>query len=339
MDSKLRVAIIGAGRMGRRHIQAVRELGHSIVGVADPSKQSLDLARSEQGITEDLHFLDSLDLLQKTNPECVIIGSTAPSHAPLTCAAAKLGARYILCEKPMATSLAECDLMLETCSRTGTYLAINHQMRFMDTYLEPKRLLDEAGGVVSIQSIAGNMGLVMNGTHMFEMVNIVMGERLQEVTAWLSPDKVPNPRGAEFNDNAGCVFGRTFSGKRFFLECSAELGHGVKSVYSARYGQVFVDELAGFIYSTIREESYRSLPTTRYGMPGINIQKNIPGPDMVHLSKLVLSSLLSNTNFPNGEDGRAAVAAAVAAIESHERGHIAVKIDHALPKERKFPWA
>lgn len=339
MNQKLRIAIIGVGRMGRRHIKAAQELGHIIVGVADPSKQSLDLARSEHGVDENLHFTDALELIQKTMPECVIIGSTAPSHAPITCAAAKHGAQYILCEKPMATSLAECDLMLDACSHSGTLLAINHQMRFMDTYLEPKRLLAEAGGVVSIQSIAGNMGLVMNGTHMFEMVNIVMDERLNEVTAWLSPDRVPNPRGPEFHDNAGCVFATTPSGKRFFMECSADLGHGVKSVYSGRYGQVFVDELGGMIYSTIRDESYRNLPTTRYGMPGVTTQKLIPAPDLTQLSKLVLNSLVMRKNFPSGEDGRAALATAVAVIESHERGHKPVKIDAALPRERKFPWA
>src|SRR5947209_5488247 len=68
------------------------------------------------------------------------------------------GARFILGEKPLAASRADCDRMLAACRRHGVRLAVNHQMRFMEQYTEPKRLVqtEEFGGLSSVIVIAGS---------------------------------------------------------------------------------------------------------------------------------------------------------------------------------------
>jgi predicted dehydrogenase len=55
--------------------------------------------------------------------------------------AAEAGASHILVEKPMAISLIECEMVLKVCARHGARLAVNHQMRFMEQYTEPKRIV------------------------------------------------------------------------------------------------------------------------------------------------------------------------------------------------------
>lgn len=339
MNTGIRAVLLGAGRMGRRHLQAARDLNCHIVGVADPNNDALEITQKEQSLAPALLFTDPLRMLEQTRPECVIVATTAPSHGILTCAAAEVGAKYVLCEKPMATSLADCDRMMDVCHRMGTRLAINHQMRFMEQYCEPKRILIEAGGFTGVQVCAGNMGAVMNGTHYFEMMRFMSGEPIAEVAAWFSGERVPNPRGPDFFDQAGSIRAITNSGRRFYLECSADQGHGVTTTFAARYGQVFVDELAGLMYATVRESSHRELPTTRYGMPATNTIRAIPAPDMVVLSRRVLQALLSGEDYPSGSDGRAAVAAAVAAYISNEESHRMVRMDDTLPRERNFPWA
>lgn len=338
----MRTVILGVGRMGRRHIQVVHNLGLDLVGICDQNPEALALAAKEHGVPPALHFADAAALLQAAQPDCVIVATTAPSHCEYTSMAAEAGAKFILCEKPMAISLAECDRMLEACARYGARLAINHPMRFMEQYTEPKRIVEseDFGGLTSVTVVAGNFGMAMNGTHYLEMFRYMTDEPTVEVTAWLSPDKVPNPRGPQFEDRAGSVRLVTASGKRSYLDAGYDQGHGVTVIYSGRYGQLIVDEVAGSMHLAVREEEHRGLPTTRYGTPGLERTQKLRCGDVVPLSRAVLQALLEGDNFPTGEQGRLAVAVLVAAYVSDERGHATVRLDQDdLPRERIFPWA
>ena len=337
----MKIAVIGAGRMGRTHVQVVRDLGLELVGICDMSIDALALAGEECGVRPDQRFTDASELFQRLRPECVIVATTAPSHCAYTCAAAESGARYILCEKPMAVSLAECDRMIEVCRSEGAELAVNHQMRFMEQYTEPKRIVrsEAFGGLTSVTIVAGNFGMANNGTHYFEMFRYMTDEAPDQATAWFSDEPVINPRGPEFEDRAGAVRLTTPAGKRFYMEIGADQGHGMKVVYSGRHGQLVVDELAGEMHLAVREEQHRSSPTTRYGMPWIETVQEIRPAELSGPSKAVLDALINNRCAPSGYEGRLAVETLVASYVSHENGHKSVSIDGDLPRERVFPWA
>ena len=232
--------------------------------------------------------------------------------------------------------------MLEVCARSGTELAVNHQMRFMEQYTEPKRIIesDAFGGLSSITVVGGNFGMAMNGTHYFEMFRYMTDEYPAEVSAWFSPGKVPNPRGPQFEDRAGAVRLISASGKRFYMEISADQGHGVQVIYTGPYGQLVVDELAGNAKLITRDEDCRNLASTRYGTPAIEKTFKIEPADVIGPSRSVLNALLNKTNFPSGKDGRLAVSLLVGVYVSDENGHRPVQIDEEpLPRERVFPWA
>lgn len=327
--------------MGLRHVEVVRQLGLDLVGVADARPEALKLAVDDHGVHAGACFSDARDALRKCSAECVIIATTAPSHAELVIDAAERGAEWILCEKPLGVSLAECDEMIGACERAGALLAVNHQMRFMEQYITPKRMLESEafGGFESVTVVAGNFGLAMNGTHYMEMFRFMAGEPPAAVGAWFSDEIVPNPRGAQFQDRAGAVRAVTASGKRFYLDASAGQGHGMTALYAARNGQIVVDELSGHLRSVVREAEHRSLPTTRYGMPAEERTEKITPADSTAPTRAVLSSLLSGEGFPTGQEGRLAVAALVAAHVSHDAGGRMVALDDALPRNRVFPWA
>jgi len=338
----MKAAVIGTGRMGRRHVQVIREMGLSLSGACDLSSEAREQCRDEFNLSPDQIFTNATEMLEATNPECVIIATTSPTHCENTCLAAEHGAKFILCEKPMAVSLEQCDRMVDTCKKTGTLLAINHQMRFMEQYTEPKKMMqsDAFGGLSSVTVVAGNFGLAMNGTHYFEMFRYLTDETPREVTAWFSMGHVPNPRGAQFQDRAGSIRITTESGKRFYLDVSDDQGHGVNVIYSGRNGQIFIDELQGKMLSSVRKVECRELPTTRYGTPAENSERDIEPADAFAPTKSVLKALLTKTNFPTGTEGRLAVATLVCAYCSHERGHMPVAIeDKNLPLQRTFPWA
>lgn len=337
----MKTVVIGVGRMGRRHVQVVQELGLDLAGVADSLPDSLEACGKERGVPAEKRFTDGGAMLDRLRPECVVVSTTAPTHAELVCRAAELGASIILCEKPMAVSLAQCDRMLEACKKSGTRLAINHQMRFMEQYTSPRGLLDSAafGGMTSMSVVAGNFGLAMNGTHYLEAFRFMAGAEPAEVSAWFSADKVANPRGAQFEDRAGVIVARTKSGKRFTLDASADQGHGMVVTYAARNGHLMVDELDGFLRLAVREDEHRALPTTRYGMPHKVETRSITPADAIAPTRAVLSALLAGKDYPTGEDGRMAVASLVAAYLSDEKGGVPAAVDASLPKDREFPWA
>lgn len=338
----MKTVVLGTGRMGRRHIQVVREMGLDLVGICDPNQESLLLAQKEQAVPSELHYTNAQDLIREKIPECVVVASTAPSHREYTEFAASMGAKYILCEKPMSISLADCDAMIETCKKYGAHLAVNHQMRFMEQYTEPKKLLqtEDLGGLSSITVVAGNFGMAMNGSHYFEMFRYMTDESPKSVSAWFSEGRVPNPRGAEFEDRAGSIRLVSNSEKRFYMETSADQGHGIQVIYAAKYGQIIVDELAGKMRMIYREEQYRQLPTTRYGMPAVISESHIKPADAIAPSRAVLESLLSGSDHPTGEDGRLAVSVLVAAYVSNENDHKSVDLEAmSAYRQRVFPWA
>jgi predicted dehydrogenase len=317
-------------------------MGLDLVGICDTRPESLALAGAEHSIAAESQFSNADQMFAQTRPECVIVSTTAPSHCDYTCAAAEAGVRFILCEKPMATSLAQCDRMIRVCEEKAVKLAINHPMRFMEQYTESKRLAQSEafGGLTSVTVIGGNVGLAMNGTHLFEMFRFMTDEDPAEVTGWLMPEKVLNPRGAEFEDHGGAVRVSTSSGRRLYLELGSDQGHGILIVIYGRYGRIIVDPLAGLITASMREEQYRDSTTTRYNLPEVKTEQRIAAASAVEPSRRALDALLQYENFPTGEQGRQAMEVLIAAYVSDENGHIPMGLSGTkLPRDRKFPWA
>jgi predicted dehydrogenase len=341
-STTMKAAVIGTGRMGHQHIEILRLQGIPVVALCDVQLDSVKQAGAKYGINASACYTDPQRLFGEARPELVVVATTAPSHCDLTCQAAEGGARAILCEKPMAISLAECDRMIEKCRCHDVRLAVNHQMRFMEQYTEPKRIThtEAFGGLRSVAVIAGNFGLAMNGTHYFEMFRYLTDEEPAEVTAWFSPEKLSNPRGVQFNDSGGCVRLTTPTGRRFYLDASGDQGHGFQALYAGRNGQLSVDEATGEMRLTQRERAHRSEPTARYLMPFTITTQTIQPADSIAPTRAVLEALLKGENYPTGEEARLTVHILAAAHISNEQGHRSVPLDDvAIDPLRVFPWA
>src|SRR5579864_5660825 len=111
----MKICVIGVGRMGRRHVAAARNAGFAVAGVFDQSPEALATTLAECNVDETMAFADAGKMLAAVRPDAVVVSTTAPSHCDYVCAAAAAGARHILCEKPMASSLEECDRMIAAC--------------------------------------------------------------------------------------------------------------------------------------------------------------------------------------------------------------------------------
>jgi predicted dehydrogenase len=337
----VKAALIGLGRMGLRHLQVLRSLELEMAGACDASAEARAAAQAA-GLRKDRLFADGSEMLAAVEAELVVVATTAPSHCALVCAAAERGVKAVLCEKPMAVSLAECDRMIAACQSAGARLAVNHQMRFMEQYTLPKALIasEAFGGLASVTVVAGNFGMAMNGLHYFEMFRYLTDEPPVRVAAWFSRETVPNPRGPQFTDRGGTVRLETASGKRFYMDASTDQGHGMFVSYAGRHGRLDIDELAGHARLIVRKPEHRSQPTTRYGLPSDTEERTIVPADAVAPSRAVLQALLAGANYPDGHIGRMVIETLVAAALSDESGGATIDlVATRLPRERVFPWA
>lgn len=150
-------------------------------------------------------YADWREMLDRERPDIVSIATYAPQHAEMTVACAERGVRAIYCEKPIATQLANAERMLAACRRSGSLLAVNHNRRFQP-HLRRLRDFVAAGGLGELTSLSivwssGRLGNV--GTHMFNAAAMLVGRRVEAVSAALDLSQRPDCRGAAFQDPGG----------------------------------------------------------------------------------------------------------------------------------------
>ncbi|MBR1199483.1 Gfo/Idh/MocA family oxidoreductase [Bradyrhizobium sp. AUGA SZCCT0158] len=337
-----KVTLIGAGRMGRAHALAAQKLGLSLDAVCDVRAESVRDIGDQFGVADNRRFTNAEDLFASGLDGTVMIATTADTHHLLTCGAAKAGAKAILCEKPMASSLAQCDEMIATCAKAGARLAINHQMRFMPAYQIVKEVLDSGklGRLGSMNVIAGNFGLAMNGSHYIEAFHYLTGTWPVSASAWFSGGKLPNPRGPNFFDQAGEVRFLGESGQRLTFSIGPDHGHGMTVTYAGEYGHMFVDELEGEAIITSRLPEHRAMPSTRYGMPWERETRRFPQADNVEPTRGVIAALIEGRNYPDGQSGRRIVAALAACHASADNGNRPVTLaENEAAAASMFSWA
>lgn len=338
----LRTAIVGLGRMGMRHLEAVQRLKMPVVGLADMSADALDAAAAQARLGAGGRFTDAMAMFGAVQAEAVVVATTAPSHAALVLAAVNAGAKYILCEKPMATSLDEVDAMTRACQDAGTVLAINHQMRFMPNYSVIKAMIGgkELGPLVSMVVAGSNFGLAMNASHYFEAFRFLTGSRVATVSAWLESDQLTNPRGPHFDDRSGRLAAIGEHGEGLYIDFSAGAGWGLQVVYICRNGQIVVDELNGHVRTAARRPEFRDLPTSRYGMPVDVRHETIPPTETVDSTMAVWRAMIAGDGYPGAEVGEHALSCLVATHFSHRAGGAPVSIDlPAGARNERFAWA
>lgn len=138
----IKVAIIGTGNICPSHIQAYLAFPQRchIVALSDiyPEKAQ---QRAEQFDLDAQIYSDYHELLKTEKPDLVSICLPPYVHADVAVAAMETGAN-VVCEKPMASSLAECDRMIEAEKRTGKWICCVAQNRFRDDHMGLKEILD-----------------------------------------------------------------------------------------------------------------------------------------------------------------------------------------------------
>lgn len=80
------------------------------------------------------------------NPDIDIVDVVTPNslHAEHAIAAAKAG-KHVICEKPMATTVEDCDAIIAACKDVGVRLGMGYRLHYEPSHIELKRLPGEMG--------------------------------------------------------------------------------------------------------------------------------------------------------------------------------------------------
>lgn len=151
MENPINVAVVGLGMMGQMHFGCYRQNPRArLLAVCDENAQKLSGDTKVQGNianqeTLDLTGLQATSGLQELleNPEIDLIDLCLPTkqHARATIAALQAG-KHVLCEKPLAWSVEECDQVIEAQRQSGKFLLVGHCLRFWPQYVKAKEILD-----------------------------------------------------------------------------------------------------------------------------------------------------------------------------------------------------
>jgi predicted dehydrogenase len=135
----IRTAVIGAGLMGRSHIESLAKVPRvEVVAVADPHEPGLQAAVADFRVPAG--YADARTMLEKERPDYVVVPSPALYHAEHSIAAFEAGA-HVLCEKPLCMSTAEAEAIIAAAKRTGRLFTMGLQFRQLRTFQALKEFI------------------------------------------------------------------------------------------------------------------------------------------------------------------------------------------------------
>jgi len=153
----LKAAVLGAGTIGQLRARAVRELPHiDLVAVADSNE---DAARAAAGGRAAV-FTDYRALLEQVRIDLAIVSSPVHLHEEMAIHSLAADA-HVLCEKPLANSVASCRRILDAAARQGRQLAVGFNHRYLPAMKYLKQVIDDGiiGHVDHLRVFGGHDGL------------------------------------------------------------------------------------------------------------------------------------------------------------------------------------
>jgi len=121
----MRVAVVGVGHLGRHHARLLGAMdGVELVAVVDLIRERADEAAEKTGarpLTDYRELVGQID--------AVTVAAPTSAHAEIARPFLERGTG-VLVEKPMTSSIAEADLLVDTAARAGAVLAVGHTERY-----------------------------------------------------------------------------------------------------------------------------------------------------------------------------------------------------------------
>lgn len=139
----LGVAVIGCGGISKAHVEGYQALGQEceIRCLCDIYPQKMESLKQQYMLGNVVEVEDYHQLLDRKDIDLVSICLPPSLHCQVSVDFLRAG-KHVLCEKPMAPSLAECDIMMKAEIESGKMLSIVSQNRFKTDTMRMKALIE-----------------------------------------------------------------------------------------------------------------------------------------------------------------------------------------------------
>ncbi len=269
----IRVATIGSGLIARlAHVPGYQKAGAEVVATADIVEARAKKLGADFSIPDT--YTDYHEMLKRDDIEAVSICVPNHLHKEITIAALEAG-KHVLCEKPMAMTVAEAKEMAEAAKASGKILTIGFNNRFRGDVQRLKQFVDggDLGNVYyartgyvrrrgtpfgwfTVKEESGGGPVIDLGVHVIDMTRYLMGNpkpvsvmastyqkfghyHIQDNNAWCSSDVLDGLRsGDEFSvEDLAAAFIRFDNGATLVVEVSWASNIAQRdSTYSYLYG-------------------------------------------------------------------------------------------------------
>lgn len=328
MMPRLKVGVLGVGRIGKVHVENLvhRVPEAEVVAIADVQRKAAEKCAAELGIPRA--YGDPRPILEDRTVEAIFICTSTDTHAPLIEAAAE-AQKHIFCEKPIALNLEAIDRALAAVKHAGVKLQVGFNRRFDANFARARELAAQGAigrpHILRITSrdpeppppeylrISGGIFLDMT-IHDFDMARFLIGEEVIEVYA-LGSVLVDNRIGELGDVDTAVVTLRFASGTIGVIDNSRRAVYG----YDQRV-ELFGDR------GMLRVENPRLDTAVQSDVHGEHTTRIFRffmdryAESFVREAQEFVTAVLADKEPPvTGEDGRAAVLIAHAAQRSLER--------------------
>jgi predicted dehydrogenase len=324
--ARYRAALIGLGRIASTigdevedspgfllpygHMASYREVPEiDVVAGADPYAEQREAFRQRWGV--ETLYADYREMLERERPDIVSVATPARVRRDIVLDCARAGVRAIWAEKPIAFSLADADLMIETCKGNGVAFAIGCNRRW-DLFWNRVREMAHDGSIgrpIQVNAFVQG-GISEPGVHLIDLVLFLAGGNVQ----WVFGEMASDERAATDDDLEGNGYLVFDNGVRGFVRIWDMAAVNVDAEVIGETGRL---RSVGFE----REFEWWQIDSRREV-----VRRIFPRPHRIHSSGVGvvrdLMRCIETGKKPNcsGEDGRAALEVAIAMRESHRRG-------------------
>lgn len=338
---KLGVAVVGVGKLGKRHAENLRWRipEAQLVAVADSDGRCARQVAKELEVEQSYSALDGV--LERKDVQSIVIATPSKFHSELIEAAAKAG-KHVFCEKPLALTLEQGDAALATVREAGVQLQMGFMRRFDPAYAAAKQRIEagEIGEPVIFKSVGRDkqppppsfFEWGVNGTifidaaiHDFDLARWMMDDEIVEAHAFAGVLACPELARLDDVDAAlvNLRFGRGGIGSVEAFRKSS-YGYDIRTEILGTKGALHV----GYLHQTAL------VVLTGAGVNHDIVDHWLERFDDAYRNELhefVRSVLAGRPVQPSGKEGRNALAVALAAERSYREARpISIRVENGV---------
>lgn len=339
MKTKWNVAIIGCSDMGKQHIKGLLKNEKAVLyALCDSAPERVKAAAEE--FKPEIAVTDYRELVNDPKLDAVILVVPDQIHLELTEAFLRAG-KAVLCEKPMALNLEECEKMIAVERETGGKLMIGQVCRFTPAFVKAKELVASGriGELMFVESeyahnysvargyndwrvVPERHGFIGGGCHAVDLLRWIAGDPI-EVFGYANHKGLPD---WPCDDTAIAVykFPNNVMGK-VFVSIGCRRNYTMRSVFYGTKGTIICDNTSEHLtlFEADANDSHAS-----YNKPNL-IPINLADHNTTGEIEMFLDALTEDKPMPvSSIEGASTVAVCVATVESTKTG---------VPVQIKYP--